>query len=73
MQVAQAPPQPSAAALEAQSADSLLAMTLAACQQPAATVLTAPITHTMTTTSAVSGRLESATVPAAASIAAAAS
>ena len=46
---------------------------LALCQQPAATVATAPTTHTITTTKPVPGWDDSATTPATVNIAAAAS
>src|ERR1700704_452344 len=59
--VAQAPPQPTGASCRAPvlcAADAATALAL--CQHPAATVLTAPITHTTMTTKPVCGRADSA-------------
>ena len=73
--VAQAPPQPTApdgrCASVLCAADA--ATTLALCQHPAATVATAPATHTTTTSTPVCGRADSATTPPAVSMTAAAS
>ena len=74
MHVAQAPvPHPPDAVAQRWSAPAWATTNLALCQQPAATVAIAPSTHTMTTTAAVSGCDDSATTPATARIAAAAS
>ena len=71
--MAHAPVLQLAVAPHAAAAPALAATNLALCQQPAATVVIAPATQTMTTTSPVAGCDDKATTPATVNMAAAAS